>query len=384
MREPTVMLTHSIRSWNRELHFFLMDHGGALLRGFAAGAEDVLRDQYDVLVVDDVTSYLSHRLVATLRSRGSAVLGVFAPEDPGDTGKQRLEELGVDDTIASDASPEEFLEAILRIAGPGAAPTGAGGGNEGRPQKSRRGLILTVIAASGGSGATEVALGVAVEASKRDIHTVLVDADEQSPSVGQRIGLPLQPNIRNAIDAVQHNQGELADAVHSVPELGIEVLPGLPNPRNWSELRAEELIAVVHELAGLHDLVVINGGSRIEDLAALGGPQRFGVSRAVTQTADVVALVTVGSPVGAGRALDWAADAGALLEGTARHLVINRFEGGGFTWSELHRELSGSLDLNSITAVPHDPKVWKAAWQGTQVGHGPFTRAMSRLVDRAV
>ena len=32
--EPTVLLAHSPRPWMQEVHFFLVDHGGALVQGY--------------------------------------------------------------------------------------------------------------------------------------------------------------------------------------------------------------------------------------------------------------------------------------------------------------------------------------------------------------
>ena len=62
MREPAVMLTHSPRGWAQELHLYLMDHGGAVVRGYALGREDTLEGGFDALMVDDTTSFLSERL----------------------------------------------------------------------------------------------------------------------------------------------------------------------------------------------------------------------------------------------------------------------------------------------------------------------------------
>ena len=45
--------------------------------------------------------------------------------------------------------------------------------------------------------------------SPRPSAAVLVDADDVSPTVAPRLGLPIEPNLRTAIDAVEHGRGDL-------------------------------------------------------------------------------------------------------------------------------------------------------------------------------
>ena len=96
---------------------------------------------------------------------------------------------------------------------------------------------------------------------------------------------------------------------------GIEVLSGLPNPRDWFELRSGEVVEVLAELARNHPYVVANVGPRIEDLPESGGPARFAVTRATLSLADLVILVGSTTPVGVTRVVDWLADGRSLITG---------------------------------------------------------------------
>ena len=118
MREPTVVLCHSTRSWAQDLHFFLMDHGGAVVRGYVMSGEDALAESYDVLLVDDVTSFLTRRLVGSLQGRSVKIVGVFDADDAHGAGKARLLELGVDEAVPSTTVPAEFVQVVARLAGP--------------------------------------------------------------------------------------------------------------------------------------------------------------------------------------------------------------------------------------------------------------------------
>lgn len=319
MREPIVALAHSQRGWAQELHFFLMDHGGAMVRGYVVGPEDAFGENYDVLIVDDITSFLTPRLVAGLQRRGSRVIGIFDPKDAGGAGKQRLLDLGVDEVLADDAGATAMLDAIARLAGPFVSEDTEITGlleelrrdpDRHRPsgETTKRGVVVAVAGAGGGVGATEVALGVADAFRRTGSAIVLVDADELGPSIAQRLGLVLHPNLRTAVDVVHHASGNLDSTLRRDMSLGIEVLTGLPNHRDWFELRASKVVEVVRDLALGRGAVIVNVGPRVEDLPDFGGPARYGVSRSILELADVVVLVGSESPTGVTRIVDWLAD----------------------------------------------------------------------------
>ncbi len=395
MREPAVMLAHSVRGWAQELHFFLMDHGGAMVRGYVMSPEDAVTEQYDVLIVDDVTSFLSTRLVSNLQRNGTRVIGVYDSADPAGTGKQRLLELGVDEALADTTPPAEFVEAVARISGPLTvdAPEFQGifdsiVGEPARPldhdavpRRSTRGFVVAVAAATGGAGATEVAIQLATELRNRNQAVALVDADEQSPSVAQRLGLGLHPNIRTAVDAVHHATGRLHTTLNKLPVAGLEVLSGLPNPRDWFELRSGEVVEVLAELARNRPYVVANVGPRIEDLPESGGPARFAVTRATLSLADIVILVGSTTPVGVTRVVDWLADGRSLVTGKPLHVALNQHPGSSFVATEIENELRRTVSPQSITLLPFDKRVLRASWEGDFVARGPFTKAVTRLAQ---
>ncbi len=399
VREPAVVLAHSPRGWAQELHFFLMDHGGAVVRGYVVSPDDALTERYDVLVVDDITSFLSPRFVASLQQKGSRVLGVYAADDAQGAGKQRLLELGVDEALPDTAAPTDFVDAFARLVGPVVAddPDLAGlleelesrrtpGPPAPEPPEAvrRAGQVIAVAAAAGGTGATEISVALADAVRRQQLATVLVDADEQAPAVAQRLGLPLHPNIRTAVDTLQFGSGRLDDSLVRVPNLGIEVLPGLPNPRDWFELRAGEVTEVIMELARTRPRVLINVGPRIDDLPEMGGPARFAVSRGVIAMADIVVLVGSASPVGAARVVAWLAESRSLVGDTPVYIVLNQFPGGAFVAGELESEIRRNMTPAGLEFVPFDKRVTRAMWDGEPVPKGPFSKAVAKLADRLV
>ena len=292
--EPRLLLTHSARSWVQDLHFHLIDHGGALVHGYALSAEEAVTASVDVLVDDDVCSFLSKRLVSDLRHRGVSVIGVFDPED-GEAGTGRLAEVGIDVHLPSDAPMETFVAGVV----PAGRPIGAAGRSP-RPER-RQGAslahpVVAVAAAGGGAGATEIALAMARRMGGKGRQVVLADADEVTPSIAQRLRLPLYPNIRTAADAICRDGDGIEDSLIEVAAR-TRVLVGLPNARLWHELRPTEVASVVADAATLAT-VVVNVGSSIEDVPTLGGPARFGIARSMIEAADAIVLVATSSPVG--------------------------------------------------------------------------------------
>ena len=368
-----MLLTHSPRLWVRELHFHLVDHGGALVHGYALSAEDASSSSAEVVVLDDICSFLSSRLVSDLKARGVTIVGVFDPAD-GKTGEEYLADLGVGVRLSCDAAAERFVAEIAP------SPPSLPGRKLAAPRAERNhGMIIAVAAASGGAGATEVAAALSDCLSTRRRSVTLVDADEVTPSLAQRLNLALQPNLRTAIESLNGGTGDIRACLVARPSAGLKVLAGLPNPRLWHELRPADVAAVVRSAAQVSSIVVVNVGSSIEDLPSSAGPSRFGVSRAVVAAADAVVLVGAASPIGVSRIVGWLALAERLIGDKHLHVVMNRFPGGGFRSGQIRAEIGRFAGAASVTIVPHDPRVDRATWQGRAVARGRFRRAVGRL-----
>jgi len=254
MNEIEVALAVSARGWPDRLHRFLADHGGARVRAQVLAPEDALAESYAVLIVDDVSSFLTPRLVQELQRRHRMVLGVFDPAD-GQDGKERLRECGVDQVIESAATAEEFVVAVRALVV--LAPSQVDDDSPVPNDQPSGGRLIAVGAPPGGCGATEVAVSVATRLSRTG-PTVLVDVDEVAPALAQRLGLRLLPNLRTAIDVIQHRRGDLGRSLQAIGE--VSVLCGLSGERDWMEIRPIEVHDVLGELRRDFRYVVANVG----------------------------------------------------------------------------------------------------------------------------
>jgi MinD-like ATPase involved in chromosome partitioning or flagellar assembly len=398
MAEPELAVVYSPREWANRVVRHITDHGGGRVRLRVVDRRVCLEEEFDVLIAEDVTSFLDARLVQELRRRGRQILGVYDPKEP--TGKERLLELGVDDVIEDGAPAEEFVRKIGRmipltpklmpnvelpaIAADFDSADQTGLSGAGHPVHRLHGSVCAVGGPPGGCGASEVAVELARAGRRRGDTCMLVDADEVAPSLAQRLGLPPIPNIRTAIDALFHGAGRLHDALLPVPEGGFELLAGLANPSDWPQVRPQEAAEVVAELRSLRDHVVVNVSAHTEDLPRLGGADRYGVTREVLGAADVVIGVGVATPVGMARLISWIADVVLLIAGTPVHLVVNKVPASRFVRGEVEAEILRNYAPASLHLLPLDTAVEKAAWRGELVGEGPFTRGVEGLANAAL
>ena len=370
----------SARDWDEQLHRFTVDHGGARVRIRVLSPEDAIGETFDVLVVDDVTSFLTRHLVDVLHGQKKMVLGVFDPNHAAD-GERRLKELGIDHTIPATAPPDDFLRVLDRMAdqlGPRSA-TAAPDPAVPAEITDERGLVTVVGGAEGGVGSTEVALALARRLRSGSRDAVLVDADDVNPSIAQRLGLSLHPNLRTAVDALQHRTDGLLGTLTFPRHADVEVLAGLSNRQDWIELRPNEVIAVVDALAEVRAHVVLDVSARLEDLSYFGGPPRYALARGLVARADRVVAVGLPTPIGLARLLDWIAAVRDIAPDLPVHVAINRAPKASYTQGELQAELVRSYVPASLTFIPDDRKVEAAAWEGESVPSGSFQKGIQQL-----
>ena len=338
--------------------------------------EDALAEEYQVLIIDDVSSFLTPRLVAEVQRRRRLVLGVFDPADSPDA-KERLWEFGVDQVIEADASADEFVVALRALVV--LAPEHHIDDFQ-LPEKQRDRLLICVGAPPGGCGATEVSIALATHLA-RSGSTALLDLDETAPSIAQRLSLPMLPNLRTAIDAVAHRQTRLQKALQ--PAGRFDVLTGLSSERDWMELRTHEVAEVIAEISRRYRFVIGNVGSQIGDVG-FGQGGRFSVSRAGLSAADQIVMVSLPNPVSVSRLTAWFVQARDLNKSAEARIVVNRAPRSRFRREELREELQRANGTAQVWFFPEDPQLKAATWAGSRVASGRFFRSTGKLAKEFV
>ncbi len=375
MPDAEIALVFSPEAWVEELHRFVTDHGGARVRHVVVDPALALDEEYQTLVVSWRWPALTRGLVDELHARGRTVLGVFDRDEP--VGRELLRAAGVDAIVETDSPMHEFVSTLNGLEPPAGASAHAREPARVASAQPRPAGWIAVGGPAGG-GATEIAIELARAASGR---VVLVDADEVAPALATRLALPIEPNLRIAIDAVEYGIGALADSLVASTDLEAAVLTGLPNVAAWGQVRPPEVLRVLRALAVDHDTVIVDTSAPLDDLAVM--PRgRYAATRAVLGDADAIVAVGHASPVGVVRLLGWLADLATLRSGLAVHVVLNRAPRDQHRRAQLEAEVERSFGPESLTSVPDDRRVVRAEWVGSPVPAGPFRKCVRPLAAR--
>ncbi len=368
MSELRLALAVSARGWADALHRFTTDHGGALVRVRVMSERDAVEQDYDVLFADDTASFLSARLVSVLRAQDKAVVGVFEPFER-QTATDFLGALGIEDVAAADLEPEQLLELAKNVATVPTPPTAVVTAPDAGASDEPMGELAVVTGVSGGVGATEVAIGLAQLGNSP---RTLVDLDVLFPSVAQRLSMPLQPNLRSALDAHRHAPMTLDEQIVQVSSR-LSIIPGVVASTDWDGMRPDEVIMLIHTLLRSRD-VVANIPAFI---AAIDRPTQQ-LRRQVMKLSSDVVVVTVPTPLGVTRLIEWAALQADALPGKL-HVVFNRAPKSLYKRGESFDEAVQALKPASISFLAEDQAVLHAAWQGSLVKRGRFLKALAQL-----
>jgi MinD-like ATPase involved in chromosome partitioning or flagellar assembly len=319
--------------------------------------------------------------VARLEAAGVAVVGLVEPGDDAAAG--RLRQLGVREVLPADASPEEIARALRQaVAGPSSAgrldigdPRAAlpvlGGPDEPEERPAGRGRVVAVWGPTGAPGRTTVAVGIADEAARLGVSTLLVDADVYGGVVAQVLGLlDESPGLAGA--ARQAGAGTL-DAATLVrlawsvrPHL--RVLTGLARADRWPELRPRAVSTVLDEARRLAALTVVDCAFSVEDDEELSfdtaAPRRNGATLAVLESADLVLCVSGADPVALQRSIRALGQLREVLPDVEPVLVVNQVRKGSVP-GDPRREIADSLERFAGRAVhaflPADRRATDAA-----------------------
>ncbi|MDP9389221.1 MAG: hypothetical protein M3Q48_15225 [Actinomycetota bacterium] len=376
-----------VREWPRVWGRHIADHGPGRIVAHVAERKSLYDHDCRVFVIDADSSIIDRGAVDQLRQRGTAVVAVWDPAQPRT--KELGVRLGVDGLIESDAKPEELVRLALELAGGwadrpapyperGTLQTPTVGELPPAPPRRRGGLRL-VVAGPVGDEAEEVSVELARALARRGKAVVVVDVDEVHAGLAQRLGLPVLPNLRIAVDALRDGQRPLSDALLCVPAGGFWVLAGLADPAQWAEVHRGEVAEVIDELAAGCDMVVAHAGPFAEGPVDHAAPDRFGLTRRALADADRIIGVGVATPTGLARLTAWVADVRLVAPATPLDVVLVRAPKDGFGRAELAESLWADVHPASVSLLPADPRVEAAAWAGGFARPGSFTKGVAAL-----
>lgn len=381
MSEPTfrVGVVLAARPWPSRLHGFVSDHVPDIDLVVVRDQRAALEAEVDVLVVDDTTPWLTPSFVAAADDAGIQIVGIYDRTDAGG-GKARLVQLGLTHLMEAAMPPDDAVFLLERLR-PTDRNLRAPRDNPTQRDDERADGRIVAVGGPSGSGAREVSVALAAAWGATGTRTVLVDLNETTPGIARRLGLPLYPHVLTAAERLAANDPDavlsaVADLPASIP---FDVIVGLPSPRDWDRLLADDVASIISACSDEWGRVVVATGPIIEDMQRWA--DRFGVSRHALAAADAVVGCCEPSPRGVLRFTDWGADVRDLRDDL--HVVVNKVSRSRWMAAEVRGQLAdvGGAFMHEITELPLDRRVAAAEWDGQLVARGPFTKAVARLAS---
>lgn len=370
----------TLGSWSRALRAYVADHSGDMEIVLVRDQRAATTSGLSVVCVDPSTVWVSAGLVAELVEAGVVVVGMFADQADAD----RWVAWGVEHRLSLDTAPEHmaFLLASLRPATLTPSPTVDTTMSHSAAGVSGGVGSLVVVGGPSGSGAREVAVGLADRWSVSG-STVVVDCAETGGTVAARVGLGEHPNVLGALRAVDTG-AEVADVVAAPVPGGrlvpFEVIAGLPSAAEWPQMSSAGVQRLLGVCVQRWSTVVAVTGPVVEDLRRW--VDRYGVSRDLLATAPVVVGVCAASPNGVLAFASWLS---AVRPQAVVQVIVNKVPAGSpFVRGEVFdrlRSLCGDR-VELVGALPWDRRVTHAEWNGELVRRGRFARAVHQTADR--
>ncbi len=381
---------------SRALGVLAADPGVTLLKR-CVDLDDLLAaaslGQAEVAVLGTEVGGLDATTLADLAVQGVRV--VLVAPDPGSVAAAAVRS-GVARVVATDALDElggmvrATAAAVLDQAPATLPPLDAAGPTQPREVPIRRGRVVAVWGPAGAPGRTTVAAALAAELARRDLTTVLVDADPYGGAVAQQLGVldEVSGLLAAARLASAGTLGERAVTVQRRLSDRLRVVTGLPRPDRWVELRPGVLTQLA-EVARAGAQVVLDTGFCLEQDAAgdLGArPERNQLTLEALEVADEVVLVGAADPVGLARLARGLTDLHELLGAPRVRVVVNRMRPTlGWREADVVAMLAGFGAVVGTHFLPDDQgAVDRALVAGrtlVESGESPLTRAVSTLVD---
>jgi pilus assembly protein CpaE len=247
---------------------------------------------------------------------------------------------GVREYIERPPTTNDLLEAFVRLTAMRRRPG----------RESARGKVFTIVNAKGGSGATTVAVNLALALQSIHSSTALVDL---APLGHCALHLNLKPafTISDAIANLHRLDASLLDSFMARHENGLQVLAGAVAPAAI-EPSASDFARLFDTMAGLFHYIVVDASSRLDSATRL-------VSNLSTKIL-LIAHADVASLWGAGRVAQYLGESGSRDRFA---LVLNRY-----------RKVAGFNEAETEAAIGA-PVLWRIPNQYF---------AVSTAIDRGV
>ncbi|WP_170323827.1 AAA family ATPase [Cryptosporangium phraense] len=263
------------------------------------------------------------------------------------------------------------------------------------PNHPNRGQVIAVWGPTGAPGRTTVALGLADESARQNIHTLLIDADTYGGVVAQHLGL-LDEAAGLASAARLANTGRLTPTSLAATARAISphlrVLTGISRPDRWPEITPDAVDEILDHARALSELTIVDIGFCLEEDEELvfdtAAPRRNGATLAVLGNADSILAIGAADPVGLHRLVRGLASLKEALPSAEPIVVVNKLRRGpipGDPTRSVESALQRFAGIDGIRTLPYDrPSTDRALAEGRTLAevtpNSPLRKALKTLV----
>ncbi|HZG73660.1 MAG TPA: AAA family ATPase [Chondromyces sp.] len=127
-------------------------------------------------------------------------------------------------------------------------------------QEKKRGQMIAVCSARGGSGRTTLTVNLAVALSKKNIPVSILDGDFQFGDVS--LAMDLQPayTIKDVVEQISRIDEHLLNNYLTVHESGVKVLPAPERPEHAELIKSESLLKIIDLMLQQSEYLVVDTG----------------------------------------------------------------------------------------------------------------------------
>lgn len=314
-----------------------------------------LEDDGDLNVLEQIAEALRGTAALIALTRSSSI-----------TGMRRLVHIGVADIVPMPPKKEDLVSAIESASNRLERPPPS------QPVARKRGRVVSVLKAGGGSGATTLAVHMAEALRRRKPQrsTVLVDLDLQFGSDALHLDLNGDATVLEALDAGERLDATLLEGVVSRRQSGLHVLP------------APEVITPLDAVTPEHAERLIEVCAQTYEATIVELPYAWTAwTRAVLAASDAVVLVTQLTVQGihhAGRQITTIQDEGLHMLPVI--VVVNRHNRSLFGDSMI-RDAEKALNHRLDHFIPSD---YKALSKAADCGMTLYDMRTARKVTKRI
>jgi len=304
------------------------------------------------------------RVIETLRQRArDTYLVAISPDDDPES-LVRTHRAGADEHLSLPLSQHDLLKICIKLAE----------GTATAPRDSQGGELWVVYGPKGGVGATTlvVNLAIALRATQRDV--ALVDLDVYSGDAAFFLNVQTASTLRDVLINYNRLDAVLVQGAMVRHPSGVSILsaPGIARGEPPLEPTAEQTIAILELVTGLHELTLVNTPGFPSD-----------ATRAALTSADRILLVTdltVPAVRACARTIDWLEGEGVDAK-SGVEVIVNRYNPRGTEVSLA--DVSRMMPAPVRTMLPcDDAAALAAANAGRPLAEGtPLHKAIAQLVS---